>query len=127
VTELPLASRLAMPIGGSVIRTLTFARHNAGVTTRPTGAAQPRDGYAQQFDRSEAYTLAIFRALRRFAGSGPVAAHGRARCGDELVERASLRLLVPLLARRLTELAGVDRLRRSSITARQAAPTVSLR
>lgn len=104
------------PVGGSVIRVanLGCAACHAGVTYGADGRPQPDRAMLGMPNSSidlEAYTLAIFNALRRFAGSDqllPAAAALYPEMGWR--ERASLRLLVlPLARKRLAALARVDR------------------
>ncbi len=117
-TALPLGITAGdvAPIGGSVIRVanLGCAACHAGVTYAADGRALPNRAMLGMPNSSidlEAYTLAIFRALRRFAGSDLLLPTAGALYPEmNWRERASLRLLVlPLARRRLTELAGVDR------------------
>ncbi|TPG46515.1 c-type cytochrome [Sphingomonas glacialis] len=104
------------PIGGSVIRVanLGCAACHAGVTYAADGRPlhdRAMLGMPNSSIDLEAYTLAIFRALRRFAGSDQLLP-AVATLYPEMNwrERASLRLLVlPLARKRLAELAGVDR------------------
>lgn len=104
------------PVGGSVIRVanLGCAACHAGVTYGADGGPKPDRAMLGMPNSSidlEAYTLAIFNALRRFAGSDqllPAASALYPEMGWR--ERASLRLLVlPLARKRLAALAGADR------------------
>jgi hypothetical protein len=104
------------PVGGSVIRAanLGCATCHAGVTYAADGRPLPDRAMLGTPNSSidlEAYTMAIFRALRRFADSDqllPAAAALYPEMGWR--ERTSLRLLVlPLARKRLGELAEADR------------------
>lgn len=117
-TELPLGitSGDVAPIGGSVIRVanLGCAACHAGVTYASDGS--PRSdramlGMPNSSIDLEAYTMAIFRALRRFAHSDQLLPAVNALYPEMgWRERASLRLIVlPLSRKRLAELAGADR------------------
>jgi cytochrome c5 len=118
MTGLPLGMTAGdvAPIGGSVIRVanLGCAACHAGVTYASDGRPLPDQAMLGMPNSSidlEAYTMAIFRALRRFAASDqllPAAAALYPEMGWR--ERASMRLLVlPLARKRLAELADVDR------------------
>lgn len=104
------------PIGGSVVRVVNLgcAACHAGVTYSSDGRPltdRAMLGMPNSSIDLEAYTMAIFRALRRFADSDellPAAAALYPQMGWR--EHASLRLLVlPLARKRLAGLAGVDR------------------
>ena len=117
-TGLPLGMTAGdvAPVGGSVIRVsnLGCAACHGGVTYDAAGRPLPDRvmlGMPNSSIDLEAYTLAIFRALRRFGGSDRLLpATLTLYPGMSWRERASLRLLVlPLAQQRLGELAGVDR------------------
>lgn len=104
------------PVGGSVVRVanLGCAACHAGVAYRADGSPDPGRAILGMPNSSldlEAYTMAVFAALRRHADSDrllPTAAALFPEMGR--AERASLRLLVvPLVRQRLGELAGRDR------------------
>nr|WP_314446069.1 hypothetical protein [uncultured Sphingomonas sp.] len=116
--DLPLgftAGDLA-PIGGAKVRVanLGCAACHAGVTYDASGQPQPTRAMLGMPNTSldlEAYTLTIFRALRRFADDPRLIPTAEAIFPEmDWRERQSLRLLVlPLAKRRLAELAGQDR------------------
>ena len=104
------------PVGGSVIRVanLGCAACHAGVTYAPDGYPLPGRAMLGMPNSSldlEAYTMTIFRALRRFAGSDRLLPAADALFPEMgWRERASLRLMVlPLARKRLAELKGADR------------------
>ncbi|ATY31093.1 c-type cytochrome [Sphingomonas psychrotolerans] len=117
-TELPLGITVSdlAPIGGSVIRVanLGCAACHAGVTYAADGSPRPDRAMLGMPNSSidlEAYTMTIFRALRRFAGSDQLLPAVDALYPEmSWRERASLRFIVlPLARKRLAELADVDR------------------
>lgn len=104
------------PIGGSLIRVsnLGCAACHAGVTYETDGRPRPDRvmlGMPNSSIDLEAYTMAIFRALRRHAGSERLLPAVQALYPEmSWRERASLRWMVmPLVRKRLAELAAVDR------------------
>lgn len=104
------------PIGGSVIRVanLGCAACHAGVTYEADGRPRPDLAMLGMPNSSidlEAYTMAIFRALRRYAGSERLLPAAQALYPEmSWRERASLRWMVlPLARKRLAELAEADR------------------
>lgn len=117
-TELPLgftAGDIA-PIGGTRVRlaNLGCAACHAGVSYSVDGQPQPHRAMLGMPNSSidlEAYTLAVFRATRRFADSDRLLPAAATLFPEmSMSERASLRfLVVPLAKRRLAQLAGVDR------------------
>lgn len=104
------------PVGGSVIRVanLGCAACHAGVTYAADGNPRPDRamlGVPNSSIDLEAYTMAIFRGLRRYAGSAELLSAAHALYpGMGWRERMSLRWMVlPLARKRLAELAGVAR------------------
>ena len=104
------------PVGGTKVRlaNLGCAACHAGVSYGANGQPQPDRAMLGMPNSSidlEAYTLAVFRATRRFADSDRLLpAADTLFPGMSASERASLRFLVlPLARRRLAALAGVDR------------------
>lgn len=104
------------PVGGSIVRVanLGCAACHAGVTYAADGSPDPRRAMLGMPNSSidlEAYTLAVFRAMRRFAGSDQLLPATEALFPEmNWRERATLRLLVlPLAKRRLAALSGEDR------------------
>jgi mono/diheme cytochrome c family protein len=104
------------PVGGASVRVanLGCAACHAGVTYGADGRPRPDRimlGMPNSSIDLEAYTMAIFRALRRFGSSDKLLPAADALYPEMgWRERASLRFLVlPLARRRLAELAGVDR------------------
>ncbi|MEH3041560.1 MAG: hypothetical protein PGN21_16045 [Sphingomonas paucimobilis] len=104
------------PIGGSVVRVanLGCAACHAGVAYRADGTPDPSRAVLGRPNSSldlEAYTMAVFGALRRHADSDrllPTAAALFPDMGRR--ERLSLRLLVlPLVKRRLADLGDTNR------------------
>ncbi|MBV8686451.1 MAG: hypothetical protein JOZ90_09235 [Alphaproteobacteria bacterium] len=117
-SELPLGfthGDLA-PVGGARVRVanLGCAACHAGVTYAADGTPRPDRAMLGMPNSSidlEAYTLAVFRAMRRFAGSDrllPAAARLFPEMGWR--ERQTMRFLVlPLAKRRLAALEGSER------------------
>ena len=104
------------PVGGTSVRlaNLGCAACHAGVSYAADGRPQPDRAMLGMPNSSidlEAYTVAVFRATRRFADSDRLLpAADTLFPGMSMSERTSLRFLVlPLARRRLAELAGVDR------------------
>ena len=104
------------PIGGSLVRVanLGCAACHAGVAYGADGMPDPRRAMLGMPNSSidlEAYTMAVFRAMRRFAGSDRLLPATTALFPEmNWRERATLRMLVlPLARRRLASLAGADR------------------
>lgn len=104
------------PVGGTSIRVanLGCAACHAGVTYGVDGRPRPDRimlGMPNSSIDLEAYTMAIFRSLRRFGGSDKLLPAAAALYpGMGWRERTSLRLLVlPLARKRLAALAGADR------------------
>jgi cytochrome c553 len=104
------------PVGGAVVRVVNLgcAACHAGVTYAADGRPRPDRAMLGMPNSSidlEAYTLTVFRALRRFAGSDRLLPAAAALFPEmSWRERASLRLLVlPLARRRLAALEGADR------------------
>ena len=115
-TPLGLTIGDVAPVGGSVIRVanLGCAACHAGVTYAADGSPQPDRAMLGMPNSSidlEAYTMAMFLALRRHAGSRDLLPTAQALYPDMgWRERASLRWMVlPLARKRLAELAGADR------------------
>lgn len=118
MTGLPLGMTIGnvAPVGGSVVRVanLGCAACHAGVAYRADGMPDPGQAVLGMPNSSldlEAYTMAVFGALRRHAGSDRLLPTAEALFPDMgLRERATLRLLVlPLVKRRLAALDGADR------------------
>lgn len=117
-TDLPLgftAGDIA-PVGGSIVRVanLGCAACHAGVTYGADGLPRPTQAMLGMPNTSidlEAYTTAIFRAMRRHADDDRLLPTAAALFPDmNWRERVTLRLLVlPLARRRLAALAGQDR------------------
>ena len=104
------------PVGGSLVRVanLGCAACHAGVAYGVDGTPDPRRAVLGMPNSSidlEAYTMAIFRAMRRFAGSRRLLPAAAALFPEmSWRERATLRMLVlPLAKRRLARLAGAER------------------
>lgn len=104
------------PVGGSVVRVanLGCAACHAGVAYRPDGTPDPARAMLGMPNTSldlEAYTMAVFGALGRFATSERLLPTADALFPDMGVrERATLRLLVlPLVKRRLARLGDAAR------------------
>jgi len=104
------------PIGGSLVRVanLGCAACHAGVAYGADGMPDPRRAVLGMPNSSidlEAYTMAVFKAMRRFAGSDRLLPAAAALFPEmNWRERATLRMLVlPLAKRRLASLAGADR------------------
>ena len=117
-SDLPLGFTVGdiAPVGGTKVRVanLGCAACHAGVSYAANGQPQPDRAMLGMPNSSidlEAYTLAVFRATRRFADSDRLLpAADTLFPGMSLSERASLRFLVlPLARRRLAGLAVVDR------------------
>lgn len=118
MTGLPLGMTIGnvAPVGGSVVRVanLGCAACHAGVAYRADGMPDPGQAVLGMPNSSldlEAYTMAVFGALRRHVGSDRLLPTAEALFPDMgLRERATLRLLVlPLVKRRLAALDGADR------------------
>jgi mono/diheme cytochrome c family protein len=104
------------PVGGLKIRVanLGCAACHAGVTYAASGAPRPervRLGMPNTSLDLEAYTLAVFHALRRHAGSERLLPTAEALFPEmDRRERISLRLVVmPLVRSRLADLDGAER------------------
>ena len=104
------------PVGGAKVRVanLGCAACHAGVTYTADGTPQPTQAMLGMPNSSidlEAYTLAVFRALRAQIESPALIGTAQALFPEmDWRERMSLRALVlPLARRRLAELSGSDR------------------
>lgn len=116
--ELPLGMTYGdvAPFGGAKVRVanLGCAACHAGVTYAPDGSPRPNAAMLGMPNTSidlEAYTLAIFSALRRFVDHPRLLDAATALFPDmDWRERLSLRFLVlPLARQRLATLEGADR------------------
>lgn len=104
------------PVGGTTIRVVNLgcAACHAGVTYAADGRPQPGRAMLGMPNTSvdlEAYTSAVFRAMRRFADDDRLVPAAEALFPEMgRLERASLRYLVlPMARRRLAQLSGHDR------------------
>ncbi len=104
------------PVAGAriMVSNLGCASCHAGATYTPEGNPLPRSpalGMPNTSIDLEAYTLAVFRAMRRHIDSPELLPAAQALFPEmDWRERASLRLIVlPLARKRLGELAGADR------------------